>query len=61
MAFSPGPRFKGSTRDRELTWRGTCYVDYFNRKGLATEHGEKKKAFFVLQKLYQKAQSAQTH
>jgi beta-glucuronidase len=35
--------------------------DYFNRKGLVTEHGEKKKAFFVLQKFYQEAQSAQTH
>lgn len=27
--------------------------DYFNRKGLVSEHGEKKKAFFVLQKYYQ--------
>jgi len=35
--------------------------DYFNRKGLVTEHGEKKKAFFVLQKFYQEVQSAQTH
>ena len=33
--------------------------DYFNRKGLVTEHGEKKKAFFVLQKFYQEVQSAQ--
>jgi beta-glucuronidase len=32
--------------------------DYFNRKGLVTEHGEKKKAFFVLQKFYQEVQSA---
>lgn len=35
--------------------------DYFNRKGLVTEHGEKKKAFFVLQKYYQEVQSAQAH
>ena len=35
--------------------------DYFNRKGLVTEHGEKKKAFFVLQKFYQEVQSAQAH
>lgn len=35
--------------------------DYFNRKGLITEHGEKKKAFFVLQKFYQEKQSAQAH
>ena len=33
--------------------------DYFNRKGLVSEHGEKKKAFFVLQKFYREAQSAQ--
>ncbi len=26
--------------------------DYFNRKGLISNHGEKKKAFFVLQKFY---------
>jgi beta-glucuronidase len=32
--------------------------DYFNRKGLASDHGEKKKAFFVLQKFYQDLQSA---
>jgi len=35
--------------------------DYFNRKGLVTEHGEKKKAFFVLQKYYREVQSAQAH
>src|SRR5216684_2037065 len=35
--------------------------DYFNRKGLVTEHGEKKKAFFVLQKFYMEVQSAQVH
>jgi len=35
--------------------------DYFNRKGLVTEHGEKKKAFFVLQKYYMEVQSAQVH
>jgi beta-glucuronidase len=34
--------------------------DYFNRKGLVTEHGEKKKAFFVLQKFYQDLQKAKT-
>jgi beta-glucuronidase len=33
--------------------------DYFNRKGLVSEHGEKKKAFFVLQEFYQELQSAQ--
>jgi len=27
--------------------------DYFNRKGLLSDHGEKKKAFFVLQQWYQ--------
>jgi len=32
--------------------------DYFNRKGLVNEHGEKKKAFFVLQKFYHDMQSA---
>ena len=26
--------------------------DFFNRKGLVSDHGEKKKAFFVLQKFY---------
>ena len=32
--------------------------DYFNRKGLVSDHGEKKKAFFVLQQWYQqKAQN----
>jgi len=35
--------------------------DYFNRKGLVTEHGEKKKAFFVLQKYYREVQSARAH
>jgi beta-glucuronidase len=34
--------------------------DYFNRKGLVSEHGEKKKAFFVLQKFYQESQNART-
>jgi beta-glucuronidase len=33
--------------------------DYFNRKGLISDHGEKKKAFFVLQKFYRELQSAQ--
>src|SRR5580693_2837373 len=32
--------------------------DYFNRKGLVSDHGEKKKAFFVLQKFYQDLQRA---
>jgi hypothetical protein len=34
--------------------------DYFNRKGLVSDLGEKKKAFFVLQKYYRGLQSAQT-
>jgi beta-glucuronidase len=33
--------------------------DYFNRKGLVSEHGEKKKAFFVLQKFYEGSQNSQ--
>ena len=33
--------------------------DYFNRKGLVSDHGEKKKAFFVLQKFYRELQIAQ--
>ncbi len=33
--------------------------NYFNRKGLVSDHGEKKKAFFVLQKFYRELQSAQ--
>jgi beta-glucuronidase len=32
--------------------------DYFNRKGLVSDHGEKKKAFFVLQKFYQELKGA---
>jgi len=36
-----------------------CIEDYFNRKGLVSNHGEKKKAFFVLQKFYRELQSAQ--
>jgi len=35
--------------------------DYFNRKGLVSELGDKKKAFFVLQKFYGEVQSAQAH
>ncbi len=35
------------------------FEDYFNRKGLVSDHGEKKKAFFVLQKFYRELQSAQ--
>jgi len=31
--------------------------DYFNRKGLVSDHGEKKKAFFILQKFYGELQS----
>jgi beta-glucuronidase len=33
--------------------------DYFNRKGLVSELGEKKKAFLVLQKFYRELQSSQ--
>lgn len=33
--------------------------DYFNRKGLVSDRGEKKKAFFVLQKFYQESRDAQ--
>jgi beta-glucuronidase len=35
------------------------FEGYFNRKGLVSDHGEKKKAFFVLQKFYQELQSVQ--
>lgn len=35
------------------------FEDYFNRKGLVSDHGEKKKAFFILQKFYRQLQSAQ--
>jgi beta-glucuronidase len=35
------------------------FEDYFNRKGLLSDHGEKKKAFFVLQKFYRELQIAQ--
>ena len=31
--------------------------DYFNRKGLVSDHGEKKKAFFTLQKFYRDVES----
>jgi beta-glucuronidase len=34
--------------------------DYFNRKGLVSDRGEKKKAFIVLQKFYQELQNTQT-
>jgi len=34
--------------------------DYFNRKGLVSDHGEKKKAFFVLQQFYRESQNTQT-
>jgi beta-glucuronidase len=33
--------------------------DYFNRKGLVSDHGEKKKAFLVLRNFYQELESAQ--
>ncbi len=33
------------------------FEDYFNRKGLVSDHGEKKKAFFALQKFYRELQS----
>jgi beta-glucuronidase len=32
------------------------FEDYFNRKGLISDHGERKKAFFVLQKFYHDVQ-----
>jgi beta-glucuronidase len=35
------------------------FENYFNRKGLISDRGEKKEAFFVLQKLYRELQSAQ--
>jgi beta-glucuronidase len=34
--------------------------DYFNRKGLVSDHGEKKKAFFVLQNYYLEIQNGKT-
>jgi beta-glucuronidase len=34
------------------------FEDYFNRKGLVSDHGEMKEAFFVLQKYYRELQSA---
>jgi beta-glucuronidase len=37
------------------------FEDYFNRKGLVSDHGEKKQAFFVLQKYYRELQSNQSH
>jgi beta-glucuronidase len=36
------------------------FEDYFNRKGLVTDHGDKKKAYFVLQKFYEEVQAAQS-
>ena len=35
------------------------YEDYFNHKGLITNAGEKKKAFFVLQEFYRELQSSE--
>jgi beta-glucuronidase len=37
------------------------YEDYFNRKGLFSNHGEKKKAFVVLQDFYRELQRSQEH
>jgi beta-glucuronidase len=37
------------------------FQDYFNRKGLVSDHGEKKKAFFVLQKFYAELSDPQAH
>jgi beta-glucuronidase len=37
------------------------FEDYFNRKGLLTDHGEKKKAFFVLQDFYKELQGRDAH
>jgi len=34
--------------------------DYFNRKGLVSDRGEKKKAFFVLQQFYRELQNSQS-
>jgi len=36
------------------------FEDYFNRKGIVSERGEKKKAFFVLQKFYDELQRVQS-
>jgi beta-glucuronidase len=33
------------------------FQDYFNRKGLISNEGEKKKAFFALQQFYQNLQT----
>lgn len=33
--------------------------DYFNRKGLISDHGQKKKAFYVLQRFYRELQTSQ--
>jgi beta-glucuronidase len=35
------------------------FQDFFNRKGLLTNAGEKKKAYFVLQNYYRELQTAQ--
>jgi len=37
------------------------FEDYFNRKGLITDHGEKKKAFFVLREYYREQQAREAH
>jgi beta-glucuronidase len=36
------------------------FEDYFNRKGLVSDHGERKKAFFVLQKFYLELRTTQS-
>jgi len=33
--------------------------DYFNRKGLVSDRGKKKKAFFVLQRFYRQLQDSE--
>src|ERR1035437_6313141 len=35
----------------------TGFQDYFNRKGLVSERGEKKKAFYTLKKFYEEKKS----
>jgi len=37
------------------------FEDFFNRKGLVSDGGERKKAFFVLQKFYQELEPEQAH
>ncbi len=35
--------------------------DYYNRKGLVSDRGQKKQAFYVLQKFYQEKQGTAGH